>query len=48
MFSKAPVKRFNDRVNDTPAPDAYDVKELGPKGDHAFLSIIIWIVILLV
>ena len=39
MFPRAPVKRFNDQVNDTPAPGAYDVKDLAAKGDpELFLS----------
>ena len=33
MFPRAPVKRFNEQVNDTPAPGAYDVKELATKGE---------------
>jgi hypothetical protein len=32
MFSRAPVKRFNDKISETPGPDAYDVKELASKG----------------
>jgi hypothetical protein len=33
MFSRAPIKRFNDEVNDTPAPGSYDVKDItAPKG----------------
>ena len=39
MFPRAPVKRFNDQVNDTPAPGAYDVKDLAAKGEpELFLS----------
>ena len=33
MFPRAAVKRFNEQVNDTPAPGAYDVKDLAAKGE---------------
>lgn len=32
MFSRAPLKRFNELVSDTPAPGSYDVKDLASKG----------------
>ena len=32
MFSKAPIKRYNDEVNETPAPGDYDPKEAKSRG----------------
>ena len=32
MFSRAPVKRFNDNISETPGPDTYNVKELASTG----------------
>jgi hypothetical protein len=32
MFPRAAIKRFNDQVNDTPAPGSYDVKDQSSKG----------------
>lgn len=31
MFGRAPIKRFNDLIPDTPAPSDYDVKEVQAK-----------------
>ena len=39
MFSKAPIKRFNENESDTPGPNKYDPKILSGKGSGAGVSL---------
>ena len=38
MFSKAPIKRYNDSIAETPAPGDYDPKEAKSRGSKIALS----------
>ena len=38
MFSKAPIKRFNENDSDTPGPNQYDPKIISGKGSGAGVS----------
>ena len=38
MFSKAPIKRFNENESDTPGPNQYDPKIISGKGSGAGVS----------
>ena len=37
MFSKAPIKRFNESTSETPAPSDYDPQEVKSKGSKVAL-----------
>ena len=39
MFSKAPIKRFNENDSDTPGPNKYDPKIISGKGSGGGVSL---------